>query len=58
MLSGNDHITRAGGDIIECASRKTSQKLKPEHIGRDGDRTFLKIEIKVGIDVITLTMRM
>ena len=37
--SGNNHISLAGGDIIECASRKTSHKLKLKYIGRDGDRT-------------------
>ena len=34
-----NHITLAEGDIIECASKKTSHKLKLEYIGRDGDRT-------------------
>ena len=37
--SGNNHISLAGGVIIECASRKTSHKLKLKYIGRDGDRT-------------------
>ena len=40
VKSGNNHISLAGGDIIECASRKTSHKLKPKYIGRDGDRTY------------------
>ena len=28
-----NHISLAGGVIIECASRKTSHKLKPQYIG-------------------------
>ena len=39
--SGNNHISLAGGDIIECASRKTSHRLKLKYIGRDGDRTLM-----------------
>ena len=33
-----NHITLAGGDIIDWPLRKTSHRLKLEYIGRDGDR--------------------